>query len=67
VLVTSRAATMVFGVDDSGTPWKWWETGWNVHEVHSRGGRLVGASLYDGVVIEPSSAATATASNGGAQ
>ena len=67
VLVSSRAATIVFGVDDSGKPWKWWETGWNVHEVHSRGGRLVGASLYDGVVIEPSSTAAATASNGGAQ
>ena len=67
VLVTSRASTLVFGVDASGKPWKWWQTGWNVHEVHSQNGRLVAASLYDGVVVEPSSKEAAANGTGGAQ
>ena len=53
VLVTSRTSTMVFGVDGTDTKWKWWDAGWKVHQVYSKNGRLVGASLYDGVVVEP--------------
>ncbi|HEY0786838.1 MAG TPA: transcriptional regulator, partial [Acidobacteriaceae bacterium] len=53
VLVTSRSSTVIFGVDSADTQWKWWDAGWKVHEVHSRNGRLVGASLFDGVVVEP--------------
>ncbi len=57
VLVTSRSSTMIFGVDGTDTQWKWWDAGWKVHEVHSKNGRLVGASLYDGVVLEPTPSA----------
>ncbi len=53
VVVTSGSSTMVFAIDPGDKSWKWWDAGLNVHMVHSMGGRLVGASLYDGVVVEP--------------
>ena len=53
VLVTSPSSTLIFGVDSTDSQWKWWDAGWKVHDVHSKNGRLVGASFYDGVVIEP--------------
>jgi ligand-binding sensor domain-containing protein len=53
VLVTSGSSTMIFGVDGTDARWKWWDAGWKVHEVYSKNGRLVGASLYDGIVVEP--------------
>ncbi len=62
VLVSSRTATTIFGVDASGSPWKYWQAGWRVHQVAQQGDRLVAASLYDGVVLEPKPEATAHAS-----
>jgi photosystem II stability/assembly factor-like uncharacterized protein len=53
VLVTSGSSTIIFGVDGTDSRWKWWDAGWKVHEVYSKNGRLVGASLYDGIVVEP--------------
>jgi len=53
VVVTSGSSTMVFAIDPSEKTWKWWDAGLNVRMVHSMGGRLVGASFYDGVVVEP--------------
>jgi photosystem II stability/assembly factor-like uncharacterized protein len=53
VIITSGNSTLVFAVDPEQKNWKWWDAGWNVRMVHSMEGRLVGASLYDGVVIQP--------------
>jgi photosystem II stability/assembly factor-like uncharacterized protein len=53
VVVTSGSSTLIFAIDPADKNWKWWDTGWNVRMVHSMAGRLVGASLYDGVVVEP--------------
>jgi len=53
VIITSGNSTLVFAVDPQQKTWKWWDAGWNVRMVHSVDGRLVGASLYDGVVVEP--------------
>jgi photosystem II stability/assembly factor-like uncharacterized protein len=53
VLVSSRAATTVFGVDANNSPWKYWQVGWRVHQVQQQGDRFVAASLFDGVVMEP--------------
>ncbi len=52
VLVSSRTSTTIFGVDASSSPWKYWQAGWRVHQVLQQGGRLVAASLYDGVVLQ---------------
>jgi photosystem II stability/assembly factor-like uncharacterized protein len=53
LIITSGNSTLVFAVDPGAKSWKWWDAGWNVRMVHSVEGRLVGASLYDGVVVEP--------------
>ena len=53
VVVTSGSSTMVFAVDPGDKNWKWYNPGWNVRMVHSIGGRMIAASLYDGVVVEP--------------
>ena len=53
VVVTSGNSTLVFAIDPDEKNWKWWDAGWNVHMVHSMAGHLMGASLYDGVVVEP--------------
>ena len=53
LIVTSWNSTLVFAIDTTDKTWKWWESGWNLHSVTLAGGRLVGASLFDGVVIQP--------------
>ena len=59
VLVSSRTSTVIFGVDAEGSPWKYWQAGWKVHQVVQQGNRLVAASLFDGVVMEPETEAAA--------
>jgi photosystem II stability/assembly factor-like uncharacterized protein len=56
IVITSTDSTLVFAIDSSDKTWKWWDAGWRVRMVHTMGGRLVAASLYDGVVIQPSDA-----------
>ncbi len=53
VVITSANSTLVFAVDPGDKSWKWWDTGWPVRMVHSIAGRMVAASLYDGVVVQP--------------
>ncbi|QNI33122.1 transcriptional regulator [Alloacidobacterium dinghuense] len=65
VVVTSSRSTMVFAIDESSKTWKWWDAGWPLRSVRSLGNRLVAASFYDGVVIQPKQEETAAASSGG--
>ncbi|HEX3472184.1 MAG TPA: transcriptional regulator [Silvibacterium sp.] len=67
VVVTSSNSTMVFAIDPDARNWKWWDAGWNVRMVHSMGGHLIGASLYDGVVVEPKESDAAAAGMAQAQ
>lgn len=53
MIVTSSDSTLVFAINEADKSWKWWDAGWNVRHVRSTGGRLVAASLYDGVVVQP--------------
>jgi ligand-binding sensor domain-containing protein len=53
VVVTSSNSDLVFAINDDDKTWKWWDAGWKVRMVHSMNGHLVGASMYDGVVVEP--------------
>jgi photosystem II stability/assembly factor-like uncharacterized protein len=61
VVITSTDSTMVFAVDSSDKTWKWWDAGWRVRMVHTMGGHLVAASLYDGVVVQPADASVQAA------
>jgi hypothetical protein len=35
--------------------WKWWQTGYRISRVRAIGDRMVVASPYDGVLVEPNS------------
>ncbi|HEU4983579.1 MAG TPA: transcriptional regulator, partial [Acidobacteriaceae bacterium] len=53
VILASRDSKIIFAINSDNKSWHWWNTGWKVRMVHSMNGRLVGASLYDGVVMQP--------------
>jgi photosystem II stability/assembly factor-like uncharacterized protein len=52
VVITSRDSDLVFAINADDKSWKWWDAGWKVRMIHSMNGHLVGASLYDGVVVQ---------------
>src|SRR6185437_15239274 len=53
VVIASRDSSLVFALNPDNRSWHWWNTGWKVRMVHSVDGQMVGASLYDGVVVQP--------------
>ncbi len=55
ILVSSRASDQVFAIDAKTQTWDWWETGYEVALIRGAGGRLVAASLNDGVLVGPAS------------
>lgn len=61
ILVTSWRSTWVLAISESDRTWKFWDAGWNVHSVRSSGGRMVAASLFDGVVMQPEAEASVSA------
>ena len=56
VLVSSRSSDFVYAMDPATLDWKWWQTGYKLSAVRAAGDRLLAASLYDGVLIEPRAA-----------
>ncbi|HZD49119.1 MAG TPA: YCF48-related protein [Silvibacterium sp.] len=63
LMVTSANGTLMMAVDPVKKDWMWWDIGWNVHTVRMANGRMVAASLFDGVVLQPKSGATQVASD----
>ena len=53
LIVTCGVGTIVYSVDPRDRSWSWWNTGWMVHSVASLNGRLVAASMFSGVVVQP--------------
>lgn len=53
VLVSSGESELIYAIDPKTLSWRWWQTGWKVALVRSAGGRLVAATLNDGVILEP--------------
>jgi hypothetical protein len=53
VLVSSRGSDFVYAIDAKTLDWKWWQTGYKLSAVRVAGGRLLAASLEDGVLMEP--------------
>jgi len=53
VLVSSRASDQVFLIDPETLAWTWHGTGYRISMVRSSGDRLLAASLFDGVLLEP--------------
>ena len=63
-IVTSFGSTWILGIDPASRTWKWWDAGWQVRNVHSSGGRLLAATQFDGVVIQPEETTMAVAVGG---
>lgn len=53
VLVSSRATDWIYAIDPKALTWKWWQTGYRNGLVRAAGGRLVVASLDNGVLVGP--------------
>ena len=53
VLVSSQTSDQVYAIDPKTMTWKWWQTGYRIALIRPAGDRLVAASLYDGVLVEP--------------
>jgi len=56
VLVSSRVSDQVYAIDPKTLAWKWWQTGYRIGLIRAFRGRLLAASLYDGVLVEPHAA-----------
>jgi photosystem II stability/assembly factor-like uncharacterized protein len=54
LLVSSQSSDFVYAIDAKTLDWKWWQTGYWLTAVRTAGGRLLAASLDDGVLMEPS-------------
>jgi ligand-binding sensor domain-containing protein len=69
LIVTSWRSTLILALDVDNKTWKWWDTGWTVRAVRSLGSRLVAASLYNGVIVQPGREQTTAnvSASGGAQ
>ena len=54
MLVTSNGpATVAFAVAIPSMRVSWWDTGWSMRFVRPMGDYLVGATLFDGIVVQP--------------
>ena len=60
VLVSSRTSDQVYSIDPKTLRWQWRQTGYAAALIRAAGDRLVAASLYDGVLIEPQAARAET-------
>ena len=58
ILVSSRLSSQVFAINPKSLEWKFYETGYRINLVRAAGGRLLAASMFDGVVVEPQGAGT---------
>jgi photosystem II stability/assembly factor-like uncharacterized protein len=61
IVVTSWASTWVLGINPSDRTWKFWDAGWRVRHTRSSDGRLLAATMYNGVVMEPQKASAKVA------
>jgi photosystem II stability/assembly factor-like uncharacterized protein len=59
IIVTSWRSTWVLAINPADRNFKFWDAGWSVRNVHASGGRLLAATLYNGIVIEPKDLTTA--------
>ena len=53
VLASSRTSDQVYAIDPKTLRWKWSRTGYAIALIRAASGRLLAASLYDGVLVEP--------------
>jgi len=60
VIISSRTSDQIYAIDPKTMTWKWWQTGFHIGLVRAAGDRMVAASLYDGVLVEPAASGVQT-------
>ena len=53
MLLTTSVSTMIFSVQLPGHKVSYWDTGWKLRFARPVGDHLLGATLYDGMVVQP--------------
>jgi photosystem II stability/assembly factor-like uncharacterized protein len=53
VLVSSRSCDQVYAIDPKTLSWKWAQTGYAIGLIRAAGDKMVAASMFDGVLVEP--------------
>jgi photosystem II stability/assembly factor-like uncharacterized protein len=53
VLVSSRSSDQVYAIDPKTLKWKWAQTGYAIGLIRGAGDKMVAASMFDGVLVEP--------------
>jgi photosystem II stability/assembly factor-like uncharacterized protein len=53
VVISSRSSDQIYAIDPKTMTWKWWRTGYRIGLIRTAGDRMIAASLYDGVLVEP--------------
>ncbi|HET9838570.1 MAG TPA: YCF48-related protein [Candidatus Angelobacter sp.] len=64
IVALSGGSTSVFGSSDNGRTWSAISTGWSLRKLGLAQGRLLGATAFDGIVIQPTSVASIEAMTG---
>jgi photosystem II stability/assembly factor-like uncharacterized protein len=60
IFASSRSKDQIFAINAKTLDWKWWKTGYRIELVRATGGRMLAASLGDGVLIEPQASGVET-------
>ena len=53
ILASSRSSDQIYSIDAKNLSWKWFHTGYNVAHIRIADGRLIAASVFDGILVEP--------------
>lgn len=56
LLVSSQSSDQVYAINPKSLAWEFAETGYRINLVRAAGGRLLAASLFDGVLLQPRTA-----------
>jgi photosystem II stability/assembly factor-like uncharacterized protein len=55
ILTSSRSSDQIYSIDPKNLSWKWFRTGYNVAHIRIADDRLIAASVFDGILVEPRS------------
>lgn len=62
LLAAGARSTSIFTSADNGRTWQRRDSGWQLRDLHSVHGRVVAATAFDGIVMEPESTKTGSTS-----
>jgi hypothetical protein len=63
VIASSRSSDQIYSINPKNLTWKWFHTGYNLAHIRIANGRLIAASVFDGILVEPRSSSAHLAGN----